>query len=260
MRNLTVKVHIRKPGRVAWKYVGRANVVQEFQGSQSRVGASIAHSARPNTFTRRAHRVCSQSSDQSARAKLLLPFQRCATLTGLSEPSHLPPSRNPRMQTSEVQADKRGNFIVVACVESSGVTSWSLNVSRVLLSPSSRYSLLTRGLLVQAINNSDALKLLASIELACYRCKQAILDPSRYSKSRRRIEKVVREDRRRRHTSKKEEEDLVAAFGSQQIAPEDPSLSLPQSNPFLAGATSGNVPAVSTNFLRAFQPSAAVAQ
>lgn len=130
-----------------------------------------------------------------------------------------------RGQMSEVQADKRGTFIVVASVESTGVTSWSLNVS-VVHSHISDPRLLTP-IPPQAVNNSDALKLLASIELACYRCKQAILEPGRYNKSRRRIEKVVREDRRRRHTNKREEDELATAFGQQTIAggDEPPDLS-----------------------------------
>ncbi|EJD55178.1 hypothetical protein AURDEDRAFT_109612 [Auricularia subglabra TFB-10046 SS5] len=153
VRNLAVKVHIRKAGRVAWKYVGRAYAMQEFHGNSSRVVIRSVSSGK--------------------------------VLTTFSE-------------MSEVQADKRGTFIVVASIEPSGVTSWSLN----------------------AVNNSDALKLLASIELACYRCKQAILDPARYNKTRRRIEKVVREDRRRRHNNKREEDELAMAFGQQRIEDE----------------------------------------
>ncbi|KZW00637.1 hypothetical protein EXIGLDRAFT_720872 [Exidia glandulosa HHB12029] len=162
VRNLAVKVHIRKSGRVAWKYVGRAHAMQEFHGNSSRVVIRSVSSGK--------------------------------VLTTFSE-------------MSDVQADKRGTFIVVASVESSGVTSWSLN----------------------AVNNSDALKLLASIELACYRCKQAILDPGRYNKSRRRIEKVVREDRRKRHNNKREEDELATAFGQQTIAADEGSTS---STPF----------------------------
>lgn len=128
-------------------------------------------------------------------------------------------------QMSEVQADKRGTFIVVASVESTGVTSWSLNVSisAVLCLVCSNANPGP----TQAVNNSDALKLLASIELACYRCKQAVLDPGRYTKTRRRIEKVVREDRRKRHNNKREEDELATAFGQQTIAavPDDPAPS-----------------------------------
>ncbi|KAH7104462.1 hypothetical protein BKA62DRAFT_461675 [Auriculariales sp. MPI-PUGE-AT-0066] len=188
LRNLAVKVHIRKSGRVAWKYVGRAHVQQEFQSN----GSSVV--------------IRSVSSGK--------------VITTFSE-------------TSDIQADKRGNFIVVACVESSGVTSWSLN----------------------AVNNSDAVKLLTCIELACYCSKSAMLETHKYNKSRRRIEKVVREDRRRRHNSKKEEDDLAAAFGSQQIAPEGAASAI--SSPFAAATTS---PPATSNFLRAYNPSTLVAQ
>jgi hypothetical protein len=34
------------------------------------------------------------------------------------------------MQTYEVQAEKRGNFVVIGCLEGSRVISWSLNVNR----------------------------------------------------------------------------------------------------------------------------------
>jgi len=151
VRNLSVKVHIRKAGRVAWKYIGRAIVQQEFSGQTSRV---VIRS--------------------STSGKVFTTFS----------------------EMSEIQADKRGNFIVVAAIESTGVTSWSLNTT----------------------NNSDALRLLASIELACYRCKQALLDPSRHTKTRRRIEKLVREDRRRRHEHKRVEDELVSAMLQQNLA------------------------------------------
>jgi hypothetical protein len=36
-------------------------------------------------------------------------------------------------QSSELQAEKRGNFVVVGCIEASKVVSWSLNVSSVLI-------------------------------------------------------------------------------------------------------------------------------
>jgi hypothetical protein len=39
-----------------------------------------------------------------------------------------------KQQSSELQAEKRGNFVVVGCIEGSKVVSWSLNVSIVLYS------------------------------------------------------------------------------------------------------------------------------
>ena len=37
-----------------------------------------------------------------------------------------------KQQNSELQAEKRGNFVVVGCIEGSKVVSWSLNVSIIL--------------------------------------------------------------------------------------------------------------------------------
>lgn len=64
---------------------------------------------------------------------------------------------------------------------------------------------------------TDTLRLLASIELACYRSKQLFSDPKRYSSSRRKIERVIREDRRKRHRRKRDEEDMISAFGQQKL-------------------------------------------
>ncbi len=69
----------------------------------------------------------------------------------------------------------------------------------------------------QAFNNSETLKLLASIELACYRSEQATADPKMHTKLRRRIERMVKEDRRRRHKRKREEEAMTEAFSRQMI-------------------------------------------
>jgi len=99
-------------------------------------------------------------------------------------------------ETSDLQAEKRGNFVVVGCVEGSRVISWSLN----------------------ALNNSETLRLLASIELACYRCKQAVADPRNHNKGRRRIERVIKDDRRRRHRRRKDQEALIDAFARQNLS------------------------------------------
>ena len=68
------------------------------------------------------------------------------------------------------------------------------------------------------MNNSETLKLLATIELACYKCRQALTDPNSHGKVRRRIERVIREDRRKRHRRRREQEAMVAAFERQNIA------------------------------------------
>jgi len=96
---------------------------------------------------------------------------------------------------SDIQAEKRGNFIVLGSVENGGVLSWSLN----------------------AINNSETLKLLASIELACYRCGLAMADPALHTKVRRRIDRMIKDDRKRRHRRRKDDDELISAFGSQKL-------------------------------------------
>jgi len=96
---------------------------------------------------------------------------------------------------SDLQAEKRGNFVVIGCVEGSRVVSWSLN----------------------ALNNSETIRLLASIELACYKCKQALADPRLHTKARRRIERVIKDDRRRRHRRRKDQDAMIDAFSKQTI-------------------------------------------
>ncbi|KAF8529504.1 hypothetical protein JB92DRAFT_2696262 [Gautieria morchelliformis] len=149
-RQLPVRVHVRRPGRDAWLYIGRATVSHEVVGQTSRVVVRTGPDKVLTTFGE--HR--------------------------------------------DLQAERRGNFVVVACVEAEGVLSWSLN----------------------AINMTDTLRLLASIELACYRSKQLFSDPKRYSSSRRKIERVIRDDRRKRHRRKRDEEDMISAFGQQKLA------------------------------------------
>ena len=68
------------------------------------------------------------------------------------------------------------------------------------------------------MNNSETLKLLATVELACYKCRQALADPKSHGKMRRRIERIIREDRRRRHRRRREEEAMVSAFEKQHLS------------------------------------------
>ncbi|KAF8588496.1 hypothetical protein K439DRAFT_1384601 [Ramaria rubella] len=148
-RQLPVRVHVRRPGRDTWLYIGHAIVSHEVTGQTSRV-------------------VVRDESD-----KVLTIFgEQC-----------------------DLQTERRGNFVVVACVEAEGVLSWSLN----------------------AVNMKNTLELLASIELACYRSKQLFLDPKRYTSSRRKIERIIRDDRRKRHRRKRDEEAMVSAFGKQKL-------------------------------------------
>jgi len=149
-RDIQVKVHIRRPERDSWVYLGRALVSQEVIGQSSRVV------------------VRSMTS-----GKVMVSFG----------------------EASDLQAEKRGNFVVIGCVEASRVVSWSLN----------------------ALNNSDTLRLLASIELACYRCRLAVIDPRTHAKTRRRIERVIKDDRRRRHRRRKDQDAMVDAFSRQNL-------------------------------------------
>ncbi|KAL0951287.1 hypothetical protein HGRIS_007998 [Hohenbuehelia grisea] len=148
-REIQVKVHIRRPERDSWAYLGKGTVTQEVSGHSSRVVV------------------------RSSNGKVMAVF----------------------CEGSDLQAEKRGNFIVVSCVEASRVVSWSLN----------------------ALNNSETLRLLASIELACYRCKQALADPRSHTKVRRRVERVIKDDRRRRHRRRKEQESMIDAFAKQSL-------------------------------------------
>jgi len=101
-------------------------------------------------------------------------------------------------EASDLQAEKRGNFVVIGCVDGSKVVSWSLN----------------------ALNNSETLRLLASIELACYRCKTVLQDPRLHHKARRRIERLIKDDRRKRHRRRKDQEALIDAFAKQNLSNE----------------------------------------
>lgn len=119
-------------------------------------------------------------------------------------------------QSSDLQAEKRGNFVVIGCIDGSHVVSWSLNVSWFLK--------LFNGSLnthfIQALNNSETIRLLAIIELACYRCKQAVADPRLHSKARRKIERLIKDDRRKRHRRRKDQEAMIDAFAKQNLSTE----------------------------------------
>jgi len=149
-RDIQVKVHIRRPERDSWVYMGRGIVTQEVTGHSSRVVVRTVSTGKVMTV------FC---------------------------------------ETSDLQAEKRGNFVVIGCVEGSRVISWSLN----------------------ALNNAETLRLLASIELACYRAKQALIDPRIHTKARRRVERVIKDDRRRRHRRRKDQEAMIDAFANQQL-------------------------------------------
>jgi len=103
-------------------------------------------------------------------------------------------------ESTDLQAEKRGNFVVIGCVDGNRVVSWSLN----------------------ALNNSETLRLLASIELACYKCRQAVGDPRMHGKSRRKVERLIKDDRRKRHRRRKDQEAMIDAFAKQNLSTDQP--------------------------------------
>jgi len=157
-REIQVKVHIRKPERDSWVYLGRGVVTQEMTGHSSRVVVRNLSSG-----------------------KIMTTFG----------------------ESSDLQAEKRGNFVVVGCIDGSRVVSWSLN----------------------ALNNSETIRLLASIELACYRCKQAVADPRLHTKARRKVERLIKDDRRKRHRRRKDQEAMIDAFAKQNLSTEQVATS-----------------------------------
>ncbi|KAE9408167.1 hypothetical protein BT96DRAFT_849813 [Gymnopus androsaceus JB14] len=164
-REIPVKVHIRRPERDSWVYMGRGIVTQEVTGHSSRI---VVRALSTN--------------------KLLTQFG----------------------EGSDIQAEKRGNFVVIGLVEGSAVVSWSLNAS----------------------NNSDTIRLLASIELACYKCKNALTDTRKAGKDRKKIDRIIKEDRRRRHRRRKDQEALIDAFAKSNIGSEPmPTDSAPSPPP-----------------------------
>ncbi|KAI0361505.1 hypothetical protein OH77DRAFT_1508453 [Trametes cingulata] len=161
IRDIPVKVHIRRPEKDSWAYMGRGIVSQEITGQSSRVVVRSATS----------HKI----------------------LTVFGEGS----------QGAALQAERRGNFVVIGCVEGNRVVSWSLN----------------------ALNHSETVRLLASIELAAYACKQAMADPALHSAIRRRIARVIKDDRRRRHKRRKDQDAMVSAFARTGLSDEGASAS-----------------------------------
>ncbi|KIP11387.1 hypothetical protein PHLGIDRAFT_114521 [Phlebiopsis gigantea 11061_1 CR5-6] len=149
-REIPVKVHVRRPDRDTWAYVGRAIVSQEAFGQGTRIVV-------------RAH----------VSRKVVTAFSEGASL----------------------QAEKRGNFVVVSCVEGGRVISWSLN----------------------ALNNSETLRLLAIIELSCYTSKHTV-NPDVQHSHLRRIARVIKDDRRKRHRRRKDQDAMVAAFAKTGLA------------------------------------------
>lgn len=119
-RDIQVKVHIRRPERDSWVYLGRALVSQEFMGQNSRVGmwSPTIIPARP------CHLYPSSCALYDLRKGSGSLWRGENTLAGISHSY----SEN-QSQVSDLQAEKRGNFVVISCIEGGSVVSWSLNVS-----------------------------------------------------------------------------------------------------------------------------------
>ncbi|KAK7694759.1 hypothetical protein QCA50_001947 [Cerrena zonata] len=144
-REIIVKVHIRRPERDSWAYLGRAVVSQEVVGKSNRIVVKSLTS----------HKILTVFAESTA-----------------------------------LQAEKRGNFVVVGCVEGTRVISWSLN----------------------ALNNSETLRLLAIIELSCTTTKHFNTDPHVQNSTKRRIARLIRDDRKKRHKRRKDQDAMIAAF------------------------------------------------
>ncbi|KZT06013.1 uncharacterized protein LAESUDRAFT_654940 [Laetiporus sulphureus 93-53] len=158
-RDIPVKIHVRRPERDQWTYMGRGIVTQEGVGEPG------------------------QMPIRSASSRKIL-------ITWGAE--------------SAVQPERRGNFVVIGCVEGSRVVSWSLNTQ----------------------NSSETLRLLASIELACSPRKHSPTESQ--SAFRRRVHRVIKDDRKRRHKRRKDQDAMVAAFARtalESAPPEQPMSS-----------------------------------
>ena len=70
---------------------------------------------------------------------------------------------------------------------------------------------------LQALNNSETLRLLAIIELSCYTCKHTTSTPEVAGSHMRRVAKVIKDDRRKRHKRRKDQDAMVAAFAKTGI-------------------------------------------
>lgn len=135
VRDLCVKVHVRRSGKDAWTYLGRAFVSQELVGHSaqtSRVGEWWPDDTSHECSCGASFEVCSFQQDpyQLLGGQLSHKF--------LAAREHLPSFY--AYQNSDIQAEKRGNFVILSCVEGSEVVSWSLNVGDPYTCSMRRYS------------------------------------------------------------------------------------------------------------------------
>jgi len=98
---------------------------------------------------------------------------------------------------------------VVASVEPAGVISYSLHAQNVVVASVEPAGVISYSLHAQ--NTPDALRILASIELAAYKLGSLSGTENRaQTRLRRKIEKTIREDRKRRHRRRRDDDALVA--------------------------------------------------
>ncbi|CDO71654.1 hypothetical protein BN946_scf184911.g125 [Trametes cinnabarina] len=163
IRDIPVKVHVRKPDKDSWAYMGRGVVSQEITGQSSRVVVRSATS----------HKIL--------------------TVFGES-------------RITDVSRAHLSDLVVGACTPNACTAYASVNLP------------LHINHHAQALNHSETVRLLASIELAAYACKQAMADPALHSAIRRRIARVIKDDRRRRHKRRKDQDAMISAFARTGLA------------------------------------------
>lgn len=181
--SIPAKMHIRRPGKDNWTYLGRVSVYQDLTTDSPIVG-EFNPVCLPSDFL----------DEPDMPFYTLKKYQDTDFILAANSKIVVRSSTNDRVlatftEKSSICVDKRGNFVVVASVEPAGVVSYSLH----------------------AQNTPDALRLLASIELAAYKLGSLSGTENRaQTRLRRKIEKTIREDRKRRHRRRRDDDALVA--------------------------------------------------
>lgn len=123
IKEVAVKVHVRRPDKDNWAYVGRAVVNEEVFGQGTRIGAQ--RSCLPlSVLTDHSTTSCESLNDSQGHHRIQPGMS--SVLSSCDRTLH--PS-----QGTPIQAEKRGNFVVVSCTEGTRVVAWSLNVSSFIL-------------------------------------------------------------------------------------------------------------------------------
>ena len=61
---------------------------------------------------------------------------------------------------------------------------------------------------------------MAIIELSCYSCKHTVANPDLFNSHRKRIARIVKDDRRKRHKRRKDQDAMIDAFAKTGFADE----------------------------------------